>query len=393
MLLNKLLNALRTGSNNNPTNSGNAEEKKFTNDKITNSEGIQQTIYFKNGEMYKVAPTNKESWYNARFLVSDGIKYDLENISDIKRIVVPSFPHHPSQNNNYGVTGSLDYVLRMKAGNFYDRNEKEMCSACLWKSTELMFANPSIGWRKQDYIRLIKWHSKLGMRDEAEKATVYLTEKGFIFTDVELNKMKGLSVKKEPLKAPQLNAARANKTKPDAKEKVSYIDKELAIVKSITTEDMRSLKNMPFVCNTEVKKFIQQGSHPFAYMDIVGENITIVKQEIDKINQIIKLDLKNYPQLPKILKIDTNKLVFASKYYGYTRIICTPKTYTGRASKYPYKLFFATDLSKSNNTCGELLYGKDGKVEKASINIWKDDNPVLLAYETINGHLTLSSIE
>ena len=43
-----------------------------------------QTIYFKNGEMYKVYPTDKESWYDARYLVSDGVKYDLENLDDVK---------------------------------------------------------------------------------------------------------------------------------------------------------------------------------------------------------------------------------------------------------------------------------------------------------------------
>lgn len=43
-----------------------------------------QTIYFKNGEMYKVYPTDKESWYDARYLVSDGVKYDLENLDDLK---------------------------------------------------------------------------------------------------------------------------------------------------------------------------------------------------------------------------------------------------------------------------------------------------------------------
>ena len=47
-----------------------------------------QTIYFKNGEMYKVYPTDKESWYDARYLVSDGVKYDLENLDDLKRIPV-----------------------------------------------------------------------------------------------------------------------------------------------------------------------------------------------------------------------------------------------------------------------------------------------------------------
>jgi len=49
-----------------------------------------QTIYFKNGEMYKVYPTDKESWYDARYLVSDGVKYDLENLDDLKRIPATS---------------------------------------------------------------------------------------------------------------------------------------------------------------------------------------------------------------------------------------------------------------------------------------------------------------
>ena len=44
--------------------------------------------------MYKVYPTDKESWYDARYLVSDGVKYDLENLDDLKRIPVPKFPAH-----------------------------------------------------------------------------------------------------------------------------------------------------------------------------------------------------------------------------------------------------------------------------------------------------------
>lgn len=185
----------------------------------------------------------------------------------------------------------------------------------------------------------------------------------------------------------------SRKSNPSLKENLSYIEKELAVAERITTDDMRSLQNIPFVINTDVKKFIRDGGHPFAYMDISGENMQIVKQEINKMNQVIKLDLEKYPQLPRTLKIDTNKLVFSSKDYGYTRIICTPKTYTGKLTKYPYKLFFTTDLSKSNNTSGELIYGQNGEVEKAKINIWKNGSPVLLTYKSIDGRLTLESIE
>ena len=105
-----------------------------------------QTIYFKNGEMYKVYPTDKESWYDARYLVSDG---------------------------GYGVTGNLDYVLRMKAGSFYNRKDKIRCSACLWKCTELMLAHP-LSWEESHFYRIVQWHVEMGMFDEADKAEKYI---------------------------------------------------------------------------------------------------------------------------------------------------------------------------------------------------------------------------
>ena len=132
-----------------------------------------QTIYFKNGEMYKVYPSDKESWYDARYLVSDGVKYDLENLDDLKRIPVPKFPPHQNIMEGYGVSGNLDYVLRMKAGNFYNRKDKIMCSACLWKCTELMLAHP-LSWEESHFYRIVQWHVEMGMFDEADKAEKYI---------------------------------------------------------------------------------------------------------------------------------------------------------------------------------------------------------------------------
>lgn len=146
---------------------------------ITNFEKVLpegQTIYFKNGKMYKVYPSDKESWYDARYLVSDDVLYDLETIDDINKIPIPQFAESDDVMSGYGVTGSLDYVLRMKAGAFYNRNEKELCSACLWKATELMFSS-GIDWRKEDYLRIVNWHYELGMFDEARKAEKYLLSK------------------------------------------------------------------------------------------------------------------------------------------------------------------------------------------------------------------------
>ena len=134
-----------------------------------------QTIYFKNGEMYKVYPTDKESWYDARYLFSDGVKYDLENLDDLKRIPVPKFPAHQNIMDGYGVTGNLDYVLRMKAGSFYNRKDKIRCSACLWKCTELMLAHP-LSWEESHFYRIVQWHVEMGMFDEADKAAVGTTD-------------------------------------------------------------------------------------------------------------------------------------------------------------------------------------------------------------------------
>ena len=73
-----------------------------------------QTIYFKNGEMYKVYPTDKESWYDARYLVSDGVKYDLENLDDLKRIPDHEFYVALADKNIKGMQEALDKLLELK---------------------------------------------------------------------------------------------------------------------------------------------------------------------------------------------------------------------------------------------------------------------------------------
>ena len=347
-----------------------------------------KTIYFNNGKMYKVYPTEKDGWYDARYLVSDGVMYDLENVEDLRRIAVPKFDFFDVM-TGYGVTGSLDYVMRMKAGNLYDKNPK-LCSACLWKATELMFANKYMGWRKSDYVRLINWHKKLGMQEEIEKAKVYLMDRGIIFTKMELENMKIEPPKRNTV---QKQTTSKHQSKP-AKENISYAEKELLTVKNITIEDMKKLEGMPFIWNTQVKKFICEGGHPFAYMDIIGENLNIVKNEIRKMNEQIKKDLKDYPSLPNMLEIPISKLIFFSKDYGYTRIMCTPKTYTGKLSKYPISLSFSTDFSNRDDTThGELIYGTDGNIKKANVYFCKNHNHIFLKYKSIDNVLTLESIE
>lgn len=136
----------------------------------TNSE---QTLYFKNGKLYNVIGGNKNNWYDARFLISDGIHYDLDSAESISAISIPRFSALDVE--GYGVTGSLDYVLRMKAGACYNNGKFSLCSACLWKSSELMLANKNGGWRYKDFRRLVDWHNQMKMFSEAEKAKQWLS--------------------------------------------------------------------------------------------------------------------------------------------------------------------------------------------------------------------------
>lgn len=344
--------------------------------------GNEITAFFIYGKLYKVSPANTENYYDAKYIVSDNKLYDLENIEDIKRIPIPEFKR--MENDNYGVTGLLDYVLRMKARFFYQRKEKELCSACLWKATEMMFANPLCKWSKKDYVRILKYHLLLDMVEEAERAKKYLESKGMIFTEYELQAMKPKS-KKQPKPS--------QRKKGIPKEKIDWREKELITVQNITTDDMRKL-NMPFVCNTEVKKYIHEGNHPFAYMEIQGDNIGIVKSEIKKMNAVIKERIEDYPSIPQNLNIPINSLVFQSSNYGYTRIMCTPKTYEGNDSKYPYVLYFCTDLSmRENTTHGELTYGQDGKVQKAKVVFWRKQHMFALNFKIIGNKLAFANME
>ena len=131
-----------------------------------------QALFFKNGKLYKIIG-NQENWYDPKYIVSDGIRYDLSDAAEILRIPIPDFGVTDAL-SGYGSTGMMDYVLRMKAAHCFNRNKKYICSALLWKSTMLMQANTFAAWKRSDYIRLVTWHYKLGMIDEAKKARDYL---------------------------------------------------------------------------------------------------------------------------------------------------------------------------------------------------------------------------
>ena len=337
-----------------------------------------QTLYFKNGQLYKIVG-DQDSWYDPRYIVSDGKMFDLTDQTQIKAIPIPKFGV-VDVFGNYGSKGMLDYVLRMKAGQYFDRKDKVLCSALMWKATELMFENKYCAWKQKDFERLIDWHIALDMGEEAEKAKIFLEQKGFSV------------INKSNTQKPTVQ--KSTTPKPTIAPKMTTSEKERVIVEMTKDSHMKMLTEFPFTWNQKLKKNLKPQTHAYCYMNISGSNIDAVKKEITFINAIIKSDSKIYPKL-RNLQIPFDELVFnESQLQGHTYFICWPITITGKMSKYPLTLFFTTKLhTGSNTTHGELIYGQNGKIQKANIYFWRNGKHCFLYYKTENDVLTISKIE
>lgn len=130
--------------------------------------------YFKNGELYDVNPRdkriplyeNRDIAYHARYIISDGVKYDLENPDSIKSMKIPVFNKINGMPNT---TSDLGYIMKMKANS---ENRPELAVPLVYKAANLMMASP-ISWLKKDYYMIIK---HLWLIGEIEYADYLLTE-------------------------------------------------------------------------------------------------------------------------------------------------------------------------------------------------------------------------
>lgn len=153
---------------------------------------------------------------------------------------------------------------------------------------------------------------------------------------------------------------------------LSFADKERVMVERVTTADMLQFTMLPYDLNCPVHKFIEEGGHPFAYMNLNKTNQAIAKEELIKINNHIFQFQKRIPLLTPDISLRIDKIVFKkySPYHGYTRLICTPYTFTGKIAKYPLSLSFMTKLEGCPyEATGDLFYGRNGNVQKATVNI------------------------
>ena len=128
------------------------------------------TVYFERGHVVKISPEpigryyeNRDIIYDVVEIVSDGKRYNLDDVQSISSIVIPNYKtstQHPVS-EELGVTGNLDYVLRMKASRHWNRKNFNPAIACLEKATILM-KDSDIGWSQKDFYRIVDWLIDLG---------------------------------------------------------------------------------------------------------------------------------------------------------------------------------------------------------------------------------------
>lgn len=143
---------------------------------------MEVKVYFNNGQVTFTIPDIGDSYYEhreiinkANTIVSDGITYDLTDRSSIYAIAIPEYTHFHSNSHaqELGVTGYLEYVLRMHAGLLWNENRYDLAIPCLAKATQLMLYS-TVGWQRKDFYRIVDWNIELGRFKKAEEWRVWI---------------------------------------------------------------------------------------------------------------------------------------------------------------------------------------------------------------------------
>lgn len=139
--------------------------------------GDNVTVYYDHGQVIKLIPDPGKPYYEARgiinsatAIVSDGIHYDLTDRRSIYSIQIPNYTyfHENPTAQNLGVTGFLDYVLRMHAGELWNNGDRELSMACLEKACQLMVYS-TVGWQRKDFFRVVNRYIELGRFKKAKE--------------------------------------------------------------------------------------------------------------------------------------------------------------------------------------------------------------------------------
>lgn len=116
-------------------------------------------VFFRHGKVYRVSPPIpvgadlRDYTYNARYIVSEGKEYDLEDRQSVLSIDVPDY--QPQDASMESPTVYLEYILQRKASALSKTNRKQAI-ILLSKSNQLMLFAPMI-YTEKDYYRIVNW--------------------------------------------------------------------------------------------------------------------------------------------------------------------------------------------------------------------------------------------
>ena len=131
-----------------------------------NTKYDDQALFFKDGQLYKIIG-NQDNWYDPKYIISNGKQYNMESVADIESMVSPTFIFKDWM-CGYGITGSLDYVVRMKAAKLREKGLIPESDACYRKAIYLM-RKSGVPYDMTPYLYLAKELLREGRFAESEE--------------------------------------------------------------------------------------------------------------------------------------------------------------------------------------------------------------------------------
>lgn len=346
-----------------------------------NARKDNQIVCFSYGHIVRMYPEPSANYYDnldlifkANHIECDMVSFDLTNVHSIRMIPIPNYRIHVENriDQQIGSFGSIEHLLKQKSDQYYNESKYDLSLACAKKAAELMQYS-DVDWAKSDY-QLIIWRlEELGETETAKHLSEWVDE----------------NILTAEQEVPLILSGELNK-------ELSFVHKEIIVVKKTTLDAMRNFSNLPYDFNMPIKQDIEEGVHPSANMDLDENNQKIAIKDLEKLNNIIDENKNRIKRFHANVKIPIAEIIFKPHKpgYGYSHIVCTPYTPTGRISKHPMYLFFTTPLEYGEDeTHGRIYYGKNGLISKADVCIWKRKAGFAFSFKTVEGSLILSQAQ
>ena len=157
-------------------------------------------------------------------------------------------------------------------------------------------------------------------------------------------------------------------------------------VKEICVESMDIFPNIGYQFK-KIKTYKHDKNSDPCYL-IEGTNLVKARQDLEKVNEIIKEHAKVNKAFSKF-KIDVDTARFSSKdmkngHDDFCCLYCNPLTPKGKPSKFPLKMRIRPissdeEFKKMNSKTGKTVHGyiyylADGSIGKAEIYCWQGNN-------------------